>query len=244
MTCGSVLDPLSAAPANPSAPAYLSRLERLTPPTSRSASLDRSSLSSHTGPNPFRDPSLELSSRDPSFDSEVLSALSPVSSLAGRSSLSSTSRDHSYAYQPPPPQAGAELEAGEQTPRFELQRQLADAVLDDLPRVSEESVSRPVPPGRPASAGTDSSRTGKKDGLWYQFRTGSGWFAPLVEPDQPLTPEQRAAAERARIDKLKEGRTSSSARRPGLMKRMSSGVEMGFKGRSRSGSNATIGRSS
>jgi hypothetical protein len=91
---------------------------------------------------------------------------------------------------------------------------------------------------------------------------GSGWFAPLVEPEAPLSQEERAAAEKARIEKLKDGRASTSARRvsappgthvlhsrtdvfstclqPGLMKRMSSGVEMGFKNRDRSGSTSTI----
>jgi len=44
-------------------------------------------------------------------------------------------------------------------------------------------------------------------------RTGSGWFAPLVEPEHPMTKEERAAAEKERIEKLKEGRASNSSRR-------------------------------
>lgn len=52
--------------------------------------------------------------------------------------------------------------------------------------------------------------------LWLTHLTplaGSGWFAPLVEPEEPMSREERAAAEKARIEKLKDGRASTSARR-------------------------------
>jgi len=51
----------------------------------------------------------------------------------------------------------------------------------------------------------------------------------MVEPEQPLSREEYAAKEKERIEKLKNG--SKSARRPGLMKRLSSGLELsGFGG--------------
>ncbi|GAA6053903.1 hypothetical protein JCM3770_005325 [Rhodotorula araucariae] len=184
----------------------------LSPASSRGPSLDLS-LRSGSGSNPFRDPSLDLSARDPSFDSSFRSihSASEASTHSPPLPLGDGSRPDPTARRP-----------------SEVSRQLADAFTEDLPRVSEES----SPPPRPPSSAK------KEPGLWSQFRTGSGWFAPLVEPEPALTREQRDAAERERIDKLKEGRGS---RRPGLMKRMSSGVEMGFA-RSRSGSTSTIRR--
>jgi len=51
----------------------------------------------------------------------------------------------------------------------------------------------------------------------------------MVEPEQPLSREEYAAKEKARIEKLKAGKAAS--RRPGLMKRLSSGLELsGFGG--------------
>lgn len=58
---------------------------------------------------------------------------------------------------------------------------------------------------------------------------GSGWFAPMVEPEKPLSREEFAQKEKQRIEKLKAGKSAS--RRPGLMKRLSSGLELsGFGG--------------
>ncbi|GAA5839725.1 hypothetical protein JCM9279_005151 [Rhodotorula babjevae] len=221
------VDPLrSRQLAAPSVPAY----SGLSPTSSRGPSLDgAASLGSG---NPFRDPSLntasrdaslDLSSRDPSFDHSFASIHSGSPSVSPP-----LSAVNSRAQQAP-----SQGRPGLATRPSEVSRQLADAFKEDLPRVSEEA--SPSPPVSRASSTNKES----KSGLWSQFRTGSGWFAPLVEADQPMTREERAAAEKERIEKLKEGRASNSSRRPGLMKRMSSGVEMGFA-RSRSGSQSTI----
>lgn len=66
--------------------------------------------------------------------------------------------------------------------------------------------------------------------------SGSGWFAPLATPTVPLTREERDLKEKQRIEALKAGGRGDAVsldgrKRPGLMKRMSSGVEMlGFGG--------------
>lgn len=200
----------------------------LTPDSSRANSFDRARAGSpysqvnSVGSNPFRDPSLDWV-RGTSFENDAHSILS---------SAASESANENGGYRPSP---------GERRPS-EVQRDLSSAVADELPRISEDSLSPPreytPPPSSTATPKTGS--TSKKGGLLHQFRTGSGWFAPLVEPEAPLSQEERAAAEKARIEKLKDGRASTSARRPGLMKRMSSGVEMGFKNRDRSGSTSTI----
>lgn len=248
----------------------------LTPDSSRANSLDHARAGSpysqvnSVGSNPFRDPSLDWV-RGTSFENDAHSILS---------SAASESANENGGYRPSP---------GERRPS-EVQRDLSSAVADELPRISEDSLSpREYTPPPPATPKTGSM--GKKGGLLHQFRTGakwlfhlpfllksfglpthlhpsagSGWFAPLVEPEEPLSREERAAAEKARIEKLKDGRASTSARRvsvppspragvhaaqavtdatlrlfqPGLMKRMSSGVEMGFKNRDRSGSTSTI----
>ncbi|GAA6024134.1 hypothetical protein JCM8202_004267 [Rhodotorula sphaerocarpa] len=246
-----VSDPLrsSAPAAEPLAPSPpltnangTSRPSYLTPNSSRANSLDRarahagsphSQVTSLTGSNPFRDPSLDWV-RGTSFENDAHSILSsPASDLA------SPYHEQAAAAAPVRPSPG------ERRPS-EVQRDLRSAVGEEMPRISEDSPPPreyvPTPPANPRSKSSPSTSGGpeKKRGLLYQFRTGSGWFAPLVEPEQPMTRDQRAEAERARIEKLKDGRPSSSARRPGLMKRMSSGVEMGFKGRDRSGSASTI----
>ncbi|GAA5875214.1 hypothetical protein JCM3774_004171 [Rhodotorula dairenensis] len=196
----------------------------LTPDSSRANSFELRAGSPNSqvhsvGSNPFRDPSLDWV-RGTSFENDAHSILS---------SAASESANENGGYRAPP---------GERRPS-EVQRDLSSAVADELPRISEDSLSpREYTP--PPARNPSSSSSGKKTGLLHQFRTGSGWFAPLVEPEGPLSPEERAAAEKARIERLKEGRPSNSARRPGLMKRMSSGVEMGFKNRDRSGSTSTI----
>lgn len=226
-----------------------------------------------TGSNPFRDPSLDWV-RGTSFENDAHSILS---------SAASESAHENGGYRPSP---------GERRPS-EVQRDLSSAVREELPRISEDSLPprqyTPPQSRTPSSIGTNERRRG----LLHQFRTGealcptsrsreadprkltfllphtgSGWFAPLVEPEAPMSREERAAAEKARIEKLKDGRASTSARRvrassclpalstfvswslvltrlstlqPGLMKRMSSGVEMGFnKNRDRSGSQSTV----
>ncbi|KAM0747713.1 hypothetical protein T439DRAFT_382824 [Meredithblackwellia eburnea MCA 4105] len=82
-----------------------------------------------------------------------------------------------------------------------------------------------------------SSGSAGDGGLLSQFRTGSGWFAPLVPPVQPPTRAEREQQNSNRIRDIKEGKRKStpssspstetnSGRRPGLLKRLSSGVEM------------------
>ncbi|GAA5982639.1 hypothetical protein JCM10908_006728 [Rhodotorula pacifica] len=209
---------MSQSPPN-SIPSYL------TPNSSRSNSLDRANAGSPTsqvnslGSNPFRDPSLDWV-RGTSFENDAHSILSSAASESANEN------------------GGTRPAYGERRPS-EVQRDLSSAVKDELPRISEDSLSPREYTPPPAGSATRTP-TGKKTGLLHQFRTGSGWFAPLVEPEEPLSREERATAEKARIEKLKDGRASNSARRPGLMKRMSSGVEMGFKNRDRSGSTSTI----
>ncbi|GAA6039815.1 hypothetical protein JCM8097_004234 [Rhodosporidiobolus ruineniae] len=186
-------------------------------PSFRTASLDRATSSSRSvssfATDPFRDTSLDLGVspfRSPPTSSFGSPAASPRPSLATRPS--------------------------------ELARELAAAADDDLPPPAatppQLSPRSSMSSTRP-EAGKDSGKSGSP-GLLKQFRTGSGWFAPLVPPDEPLTREQRAAQEKARIDKLKEGRESKASRRPGLLKRMSSGVEMlAAAGRPRSSSGAS-----
>ncbi|POY74962.1 hypothetical protein BMF94_1938 [Rhodotorula taiwanensis] len=210
-------------PHNPYGGGRSSVPAHLTPTSSRANSLDRagSPVTSMTGSNPFRDPSLDWV-RGTSFENDAHSILS---------SAASESAHENGGYRPSP---------GERRPS-EVQRDLSSAVREELPRISEDSLPprqyTPPQSRTPSSIGTNERRRG----LLHQFRTGSGWFAPLVEPEAPMSREERAAAEKARIEKLKDGRASTSARRPGLMKRMSSGVEMGFnKNRDRSGSQSTV----
>lgn len=240
-------DPLrsSAPAAEPLAPSPpltnangTSRPSYLTPNSSRANSLDRarahagsphSQVTSLTGSNPFRDPSLDWV-RGTSFENDAHSILSsPASDPA------SPYHEQAAAAAPVRPSPG------ERRPS-EVQRDLRSAVGEEMPRISEDSPPPreyvPTPPANPRSKSSPSTSGGpeKKRGLLYQFRTGaspslylksrtgqpdsqicspigSGWFAPLVEPEQPMTRDQRAEAERARIEKLKDGRPSSSARR-------------------------------
>lgn len=85
--------------------------------------------------------------------------------------------------------------------------------------------------------------------LFHQRLTGTGWFGPMVAPATPKSPSQRprpngstpggrddadeAERERDRLEAQRiqslrdgSGAKSRSARRPGLMKRLSSGVSM------------------
>lgn len=58
-----------------------------------------------------------------------------------------------------------------------------------------------------------------------QFRTGTGWFAPVVPPEAPLTKEQVEAKNAERIRVIRES-GDRQPKRPSFIKRMSSGVEM------------------
>ncbi|GAA5833730.1 hypothetical protein JCM11251_003214 [Rhodosporidiobolus azoricus] len=175
------------------------------PPTSKPTSLDRSPLSSPSnstlGSNPFREASLDFgpsSLRSPN-GTNTLASLSPASSA----STGPTSRP------------------GLPNRPSELARELAAAAEEDLPTsaVTPPEMSR-------AASGSKSPGGGWFSQLRDEFRTGSGWFAPVIPPEAPLTREERAALEKERIDKLKQGRQSKSSRRPGLLQRMSSGVEL------------------
>lgn len=126
----------------------------LTPDSSRANSFDRAgSPHSHVhsvGSNPFRDPSLDLEwVRGTSFENDAHSLLS---------SAASESANENGGYRPSP---------GERRPS-EVQRELSSAVADELPRISEDSLSpreyTPPPAKTPSS--------GKKTGLLHQFRTG------------------------------------------------------------------------
>ncbi|GAA6017536.1 hypothetical protein JCM10207_008261 [Rhodosporidiobolus poonsookiae] len=142
--------------------------------------------------------------RDPSLDISAPSSLrSPLSSSYG-STPSPTSTSPGRPSLPSRPS--------------ELARELAAAADDDLPAPA----ATPPEMSRKASE----RKSGGSPSLMEQFRNGSGWFAPVVPAEAPLTREERAAREKARIDKLKDGRESKTSRRPGLIKRMSSGVEL------------------
>ncbi|BGP27867.1 proteophosphoglycan ppg4 [Rhodotorula toruloides] len=248
-------DPLRSASASPEHPHPAVPHSSRSPLSSRGPSLDLAnssvrsdSLDSQNDPyrgrssfesNPFRDPSLDW--------------VSPPSSSIHHP----RSRDASIdgAERSLSPSVASSIHSAE-----ELERELADAVSLELPRVSEESSWDGEEGWRRDRSGTVTASTSSTDvrrgsrgeggkggaakpgSLLYQFRTGSGWFAPLAPPTPPPTREARQQAEKERIEKLKEGKSAS--RRPGLMKRMSSGVEMTFgsssAARARSGSGVSL----
>ncbi|GAA5947949.1 hypothetical protein JCM10213_007661 [Rhodosporidiobolus nylandii] len=151
--------------------------------------------SSTLGSNPFREASLDFG---PSLRSTA----------TGSTPLTSPEPEPSPSDRPALPSRPSELA-----------RELAAAM-------SEEEM--PAPAVTPAEMGRSTSASRqegeKSPTLLQQFRTGSGWFAPLVPAEAPLTREERAAKEKARIEALKAG--EGAARRPNLLKRMSSGVEL------------------
>ncbi|GAA5868068.1 hypothetical protein JCM8547_000796 [Rhodosporidiobolus lusitaniae] len=180
------------------------------------------------------------SSLNSPYDSPAVSPR-PSTSL----SRSPTSSTHS----PPPPQ----LERpGMSTRPSGLMRDLAAAAEEGLPtEVVEEEGGRGTGRGRSGTVttlkgsrrSTGGAGGGKEEGeksptLLQQFRSSSGWFAPLVPPSPPLSRTDREALEKARIEKLKAATEAGGGKRPSLMKRMSSGVEMwgvgggGYSGRS------------
>ncbi|BGP03726.1 Proteophosphoglycan ppg4 [Rhodotorula toruloides ATCC 204091] len=248
-------DPLRSASASPEHSHPPVPHSSRSPLSSRGPSLDlagssirSNSLDSRNDPyrgrssfesNPFRDPSLDWVSPPSSSIHHPRSREASVDS--GGRSMS--------------PSVASSIHSAE-----ELERELADAVSLELPRVSEESTRDEFDERRRDRSGTVTASTSSTDvrrasgseggkgggsakpgSLLYQFRTGSGWFAPLAPPAPPLSREARQQAEKERIEKLKEGKSAS--RRPGLMKRMSSGVEMTFgssASRARSGSGVSL----
>lgn len=131
----------------------------------------------------------------------------------------------------------------------EVQRQLQTAFEDELPPPDVEEIqrARDTPPGRPLSgfsmrsASGKSSSSGKEGGggqsFMAQLRTGSGWFAPVIPDQPPMTRAEREQAEKERIEKLRDQGGNKTTKRPSFMKRMSSGVEMlGFGSSGGSGS--------
>ncbi|GAA5902457.1 hypothetical protein JCM6882_002758 [Rhodosporidiobolus microsporus] len=172
------------------------------PPSSRPTSLDRSRLSSPSsstlGSSPFRDTSLDFG------PSSLRAPLAETSSFGSSPSSASTTGRPSLPTRP-----------------SDLARELAAAAEDDLPApaVTPPEMSR-------AASGSMGSQGGFLQQLREEYRTGTGWFAPVVPPESPLTREERAARDKERIEKLKQGRESKGSRRPGLLKRMSSGVEL------------------
>lgn len=140
----------------------------LTPDSSRANSFDRARAGSpysqvnSVGSNPFRDPSLDWV-RGTSFENDAHSILS---------SAASESANENGGYRPSP---------GERRPS-EVQRDLSSAVADELPRISEDSLSPPreytPPPSSTATPKTGS--TSKKGGLLHQFRTGTKCSFPSL----------------------------------------------------------------
>ncbi|GAA5886357.1 hypothetical protein JCM5296_001879 [Sporobolomyces johnsonii] len=174
--------------------------------------------------DPFREPSLEYPSS--AWSSSARSA-SQFSGGADRYPFGASSRSPSSEMDRVP-----SLPTSRST---EISKELAMALEEELP---QPVAVAPAMSGRKRSG---SGATLKKGGggagkgsaspsFIAQFRTGSGWFAPLVEPERELTPDELAAKEHERIEKLKLGRESKSARRPGLMKRLSSGMGVELKG--------------
>ncbi|GAA5908618.1 uncharacterized protein JCM6883_005604 [Sporobolomyces salmoneus] len=164
---------------------------------------------------------------------------SPLSSENGDDSPSPSSSS-------PPAANGSNRPGLPHSTSTELSRQISAALSEDLPSPSEETnysngngngMTSEAMAGRKRSesaatlkaARNNLSSSGKSSGsssggFLSQFRTGSGWFAPMVEPEKPLSREEFAAKEKQRIEKLKAGKPAT--RRPGLMKRLSSGLEL------------------
>ncbi|ORY73583.1 hypothetical protein BCR35DRAFT_307011 [Leucosporidium creatinivorum] len=185
-----------------------SRASSLHAPPSHLTSSELSPASSRR--DPFIDPRLSLDSYstggDP-FRSDV--------------SHDSRSRDSSHSRERP---------ALPSRPS-EVQRQLASALEEelDVEDLGSRTPMAEVPPKPARRSASSSSSGGKKekdkDSFWAQFQSGKGWFSPVVEPPPKLTREEREAAEKARIEKLRD--EGKGTRRPNLLKRLSSGVEMG-----------------
>ncbi|GAA5941216.1 uncharacterized protein JCM15063_006405 [Sporobolomyces koalae] len=203
---------------------------------SRGPSLD---ASSSVASDPFVDRSLydpSLSSRSTSSSNNSRSSsrvrTNPTTDQpTGRNPWSPLSSEHGGS---PPPESDPTRtpRPGLPTSTSDLSRQISAALSEDLPPPSSSSTS-PVQNGRKRSESGATLKASKSTGkppssssssFMSQFRTGSGWFAPMVEQEAPLSREEYAAKEKERIEKLKNG--SKSARRPGLMKRFSSGLEL------------------
>ncbi|GAA5983993.1 hypothetical protein JCM5350_004981 [Sporobolomyces pararoseus] len=218
---------------------------------SRGPSLDESIAS-----DPFVDRSLydpSLSSRNSSSNSRSSSRARPITE-GGRNPWSPLSSEHGDSSSPSPPPPPTTSRPGLPTSHSDLSRQISAAISEELPNESEsEDYQQPPTPNangnetgwgsssmmqngrkRSESGATLKARNSNSKGtsspsFLSQFRSGSGWFAPMVEAEKPLSREEYAAKEKARIEKLKAGKSAS--RRPGLMKRLSSGLELsGFGG--------------
>ncbi|KAK4701725.1 hypothetical protein P7C70_g4499, partial [Phenoliferia sp. Uapishka_3] len=108
-----------------------------------------------------------------------------------------------------------------QTRPSEVNRQLESAMAEELDPPSPVQLQRPEPGPRKAHRPPPSLN--EDHGLLHQFRNGTGWFAPVVPSLPPPTREEREFQEAARIKSIREG---AKEKRPTLMKRLSSGVEL------------------
>ncbi|KAI5479539.1 hypothetical protein MNV49_003481 [Pseudohyphozyma bogoriensis] len=188
-----------------------------------------------TGGDPFRDPSIDLARSHSPLAPPSFTSPSPAPSSHNSYSDSYASDEGSRdrgggagARRPPIPSRPSEIS-----------RQLEAAMSVDSFDLSNSTKATPESGPRPAHRAPPKGEGPK--GFFGQFRSGSGWFAPVVPPTKPLTKAERDAIEAERIKKLRESTSEGKgAKRPGLMKRVSSGVEMlSFGGRKRGESNAS-----
>ncbi|SCZ98312.1 BZ3500_MvSof-1268-A1-R1_Chr3-2g06288 [Microbotryum saponariae] len=234
----------------------------------RGASLDLSPSSTRSGGtgmmrDPFVDPRLSLDSwsRSSIESSNAYAATTHSRPTNGES-------DHYYA------DSSDRSERPGMRPAMgrsnsDVQRELQDALQDGLPTPKKEEKSTSsafasrimMASGESKKSGTSTSSAGSTHsgstsgggGFLSQFRTGSGWFAPVVPPEPKLTRAEREQLEKERIEELRNSGANASRKRPSFMKRMSSGVEMmgsfgkdpsglspAKQGRARSGTATTI----
>ncbi|GAA5962716.1 hypothetical protein JCM3765_006177 [Sporobolomyces pararoseus] len=220
----------------------------------RGPSLDESIASDPFVDRSLYDPSVRSSSRSrnshSSSNSRSSSRVRQTTTEGGRNPWSPLSSENGDSPSPPPITTTDTSRPGLPTSTSDLSRQISAALSEDLPN---EPISSEPPTPNPNGNGNgngwssmnrkrsesgatlkarNSSSTsggGSSNSFLSQFRSGSGWFAPMVEPEKPLSREEFAAKEKIRIEKLKAGKSAS--RRPGLMKRLSSGLELsGFGG--------------
>ncbi|KDE07147.1 hypothetical protein MVLG_02551 [Microbotryum lychnidis-dioicae p1A1 Lamole] len=213
----------------------------------RGVSLDLSPCSTRSGGtgmmrDPFVDPRLSLDSwsRQSSIESSNGNAYEVTHSRG--------TKGESYYYDDSSDQSGSErpgMRPFMGRSNSDVQRELQDALQDGLPtprkeekltsgsglasRIMARGESRKSSTTSSTSSSTGSTHSGSTSGgggLLSQFRTGSGWFAPVVPPEPKLTRAEREQLEKERIEELRNSGANASRKRPSFMKRMSSGVEM------------------
>ena len=202
-----------------------------------------------TGSNPFRDPSVDLPRHSLSaYSSRETSQSQPHSRSPSRSPPAPFSRP-AFASRPSEIQRQLNLALEEDLPLSPVTSVGGDSVRSAEPRqASIRPAHRPPPKGG-------------KDGLLAQLRKGepnqpqpgptcpsstcacsltlslflsapgTGWFAPVVPPEPPLTKQEAERQNQERIAKIRDLPEGKNYKRPNFIKRMSSGVEMlGFGG--------------